>query len=108
MKRLGLFSWALQSADLYFLLDEILLHSNRIAITAIKHEPTLSRCVLYLRAMGLIEINDGKYTLTPRGREVGLEIDSKEEIFAAEKVKLKMYRTNQISESRVNSILNGK
>lgn len=108
LKRLSLFNWALQSADLFYLLDEILVYENRIATVSIKHEPTLSRSLLYLKAMELIEIKNGKYKLTTIGRQAALEIDQQDGIFILEKEQIGKYQKNQISEVRVTKLLLGK
>lgn len=108
MKRLGLFNWALQEESRFYLLREILIERNRIALIAIKYEPTLSRSLLYLQALKMVELKKGKYRLTILGMKIVEEIENSEHIFFNEKNILRQFSKSQISEVRVTSILGGQ
>lgn len=105
LKRLSLFSWFLLSPDRYGLLVDVIEGRNSLAVSSVKYDPGLIRCVLLLSAYGLISINKNKYKVSSAGAVLAEKIVQEASIFSDEKKLLSQYTQNQMSETRINAVI---
>lgn len=108
LKRLSVFNWTLQDERLFPILDEIVIGENKLAAASVKYEPSLSRALLYLKSLKLVEVSDGKYWLTGMGMKFAQELEDSTDVFIKEKERMNKFTTRQISEVRILSILGGR
>lgn len=107
LKRLSVFNWTLQKESNYWILDEIILNESRIAAASIKYESGLSRTLMYLIAIKILSLKNGKYSLSGLGMELFQQLRDEKKIFQREKECLNKFSVRQLSEKKISTILNG-